>query len=59
MKNLKKQINDSIIESKLLVGVKCLAIDTDLNVIYGVNADKQLISIDINQNSVNYLSINY
>lgn len=52
MNNLKQQIIDSTNSSHLLTGVTCLTIDTDLNVIYGVNHEKHLISIDVINNSV-------
>src|ERR1700729_1940148 len=52
MNNLKLETNDGIVSSDLLSRVKCMTIDTDLNVLYVVNSDNQLISIDVNNKSV-------
>ncbi|XP_054159619.1 elongator complex protein 1-like [Oppia nitens] len=52
MNNLKPQTCQTIVSSDLLNGSQCMTIDTDLNVIYLVNKYRQLVSIDVNTESV-------
>ncbi|CAG2115298.1 unnamed protein product, partial [Medioppia subpectinata] len=41
-----------MVSSDLLLAVKCMTIDTDLDVLYLVNADNEVISIDVNNSSL-------